>query len=193
MPLTSDTLKGLWAGMPVPWTAQDQVDEEALRENARRMCRAGAHGVYTHGTHRRVLRPDAGGVAAGGAGHGRGVPAVRNPHPGRNAPPCGRPEVVRRVRFAQEIGAGGVQVAFPFWLALSDAEAVEFLNEVTRQAPGMPLILYNTGRAKKPLTPDLLKRLLDQDLPLIGCKGVNSPDEAAAFLDSGSRAQDLRG
>lgn len=50
MPLTSDTLKGMWAGMPVPWTAQDQVDEEALRENVRRMCRAGAHGVYTHGT-----------------------------------------------------------------------------------------------------------------------------------------------
>ena len=47
----------------------------------------------------------------------------------------------------------------------------------------MPVILYNTGRSKKPLTPDLLKRLLDEDLPLIGCKGVASQDEAAAFLN----------
>ena len=50
MPLTSDTLKGMWAGLPVPLTAQDQIDEAALRENVRRVCRSGAHGVYTHGT-----------------------------------------------------------------------------------------------------------------------------------------------
>ncbi len=182
MPLTSDTLKGMWAGMPVPWTARDQVDEEALRENVRRMCRAGAHGVYTHGT--------TGEFYAQTPEEWRQVARVTV----EECRPFGTPtqvgctalwtaEVVRRVRFAQEIGADGVQIAFPFWLAVSDAEAVRFLKEVTGQAPGMPVILYNTGRSKKPLTTDLLKRLLDEDLPLIGCKGVAGPDEAAAFLD----------
>ncbi len=186
MPLTSDTLKGMWAGMPVPWTAQDQVDEKALRENVRRTCRAGAHGVYTHGTTgefyaqtpeewRQVARLTVGECRPFGTPTQVGCTALWTA------------EVVRRARFAQEIGAGGIQVAFPFWLALSDAEAAAFLKEVTRQAPGMPLILYNTGRSKKPLTPDLLKRLLDQDLPLIGCKGVDSPEEAAAFLELAPR------
>jgi 4-hydroxy-tetrahydrodipicolinate synthase len=50
MALTTETLQGLWAGLPVPWNARDEVDEDALRENVRRVCQAGAHGVYTHGT-----------------------------------------------------------------------------------------------------------------------------------------------
>jgi 4-hydroxy-tetrahydrodipicolinate synthase len=50
MPLTTETLKGFWGGLPVPWTERDEIDEESLRENVRRTCEAGAHGVYTHGT-----------------------------------------------------------------------------------------------------------------------------------------------
>jgi hypothetical protein len=50
MSLNATTLKGMWAGLPVPWTDQDQVDESVLRENVRRICRVGAHGVYTYGT-----------------------------------------------------------------------------------------------------------------------------------------------
>ena len=83
MPLTSDTLKGMWAGMPVPWTAQDQVERGGVAGE----CAADVPGRRPRGVHpwdhRGVLCPDAGGVAAGGAGHGGGVPAVRNPHPGR--------------------------------------------------------------------------------------------------------------
>ena len=181
MALTSDTLKGMWAGMPVPWTAEDQVDENALRENVRRMCRAGAHGVYTHGT--------TGEFYAQTPDEWRQVARITveecRPHGTPTQVGCTAlwtAEVIRRAQFAQEIGAGGIQVAFPFWLALSDAEAGGFLKEVTRQAPGMPVILYNTGRSKKPLTPDLLQRLLDQDIPVIGCKGVRSEEEVAAFL-----------
>ena len=181
MPLTSDTLKGMWAGMPVPWTAEDHLDEDALRENVRRMCRAGAHGVYTHGT--------TGEFYAQTPGEWRRVAqiTVQECQPFRTPTQVGctalwTAEVIRRAEFAQEIGADGIQVAFPFWLPLTDAEAVGFLKEVTRQVPGMPVTLYNTGRSKKPLTSDLLKRILDQEIPLIGCKGVGSEEEVASFL-----------
>jgi 4-hydroxy-tetrahydrodipicolinate synthase len=50
MPLNADQLKGMWAALPATWTLQDQLDEDTTRENVRRMCRAGVHGVYTHGT-----------------------------------------------------------------------------------------------------------------------------------------------
>ena len=41
MTLTSENLKGMWAGLPVPWNNQDQLDERALRENVRRVCNIG--------------------------------------------------------------------------------------------------------------------------------------------------------
>ncbi len=181
MPLTSETLKGMWAGMPVPWNEQDHLDEEALRENVRRVCQMGAHGVYTHGT--------TGEFYAQTPGEWRRVAqiTVQECQQSRTPTQVGctalwTGEVIRRAEFAQEIGADGIQIAFPFWFPLTDAEAVDFLKDVTREAPGMPIILYNTGRSKKPLTDDLLKRLLDQEIPLIGCKGVRSEEEITAFL-----------
>ena len=159
MALTSNTLKGMWAGMPVPWTAKDQVDENALRENVRRMCRAGAHGVYTHGT--------------------TGEFYAQTPDEWRQVARI-TVEECRRSGTPTQVGCTALWTAEV--VRLSDAEAAGFLKEVTRQAPGMPVILYNTGRSKKPLTPDLLQRLLDQDIPVIGCKGVRNKEEVAAFL-----------
>jgi dihydrodipicolinate synthase/N-acetylneuraminate lyase len=70
-------------------------------------------------------------------------------------------EVIGQAVYAQKVGADGVQIASPFWMELTDAPAVRFLREFARAVPGLPVIIYNTGSAKKPLTVDLLKRLLD--------------------------------
>jgi dihydrodipicolinate synthase/N-acetylneuraminate lyase len=182
MPLTSETLKGMWAGLPVPWDAQDQIDEQALVENVRRVCRAGVHGTYTHGTTgefyaqtaeewRRVV--DATVVE----GKQWGTPI----QVGCTA--LWTADVIRRVAYAQKVGADGVQIAFPFWLHVTDAQAVRFLHDVSSSVPGMPIIIYNTERSKKPLTVDLLKRLMDAQVPVIGCKGVRSPEELQALRE----------
>jgi len=186
MPLTTETLKGMWAGLPVPWTTQDEIDEGSLRENVRRICRAGAHGVYTHGTTgefyaqteeewKRVVRAT--------------VEECRS-----EAKPCQigctalwTNEVIRRVSFAQRMGADGVQIAFPFWLELTDDQAVRFLRDVAGAVPEMPFILYNTTRSKKPLTVDLLRRSLDVGIPIVGCKGVRSKQELQEFLKVGPK------
>jgi len=184
MPLTSETLKGMWAGLPVPWDAQDQIDEAALRENVRRVCRAGAHGVYTHGTTgefyaqtpeewARVVDATVAESKALGVPSQAGCTALATK------------EVIRRAAYAQKAGADGAQIAFPFWMELTDAQAVRFLREVSSAVPGMPVIIYNTGRAKKPLTVDLLKRVLDAQVPVIGCKGVRSPEDLQSLQEAG--------
>ena len=111
--LTPDALKGMWAGLPVPWTAKDEIDEEALRENVRRICRAGVPGVYTHGTTgefyaqtteewKRVVKATIEESRATGTPTQVGCTALYTG------------EVIRRVAYAQESGADGVQIAFPF-------------------------------------------------------------------------------
>jgi len=188
MPLTSVVLKGMWAGLPVPWDAHDQIDEAALRENVRRVCRAGAHGVYTHGTTGEFY-------AQTPEEWARVVDATVE-----ESKPFGIPtqvgctalwtkEVIRRATYAQNAGADGIQIAFPFWMELTDDQAVRFLREVSGTVPGMPVIIYNTGRSKKPLTVDLLKRLLDAQVPLIGCKGVRSPEDLQALQEVGPQVK----
>ncbi len=182
MPLTAQTLKGMWAGLPVPWSDRDELDLGALRENVRRVCRVGVHGVYTHGTTgefyaqtvdewkivARAMREES---------RSLGIPN----QVGCTALWTG--EVIRRVAFAQEIGADAVQIAFPFWMPVTDDQAVRFLREVTTAVPSMPVVIYNTERSKKPMTVELLKRTLDAQIPVIGCKGVRSVEELEAFLE----------
>ena len=178
--LTAATLEGMWAGLPVPWMNRDEIDEGALRENVRRCCRAGVHGVYTHGT--------TGEFYAQTPEEWRRVVTATL----QEAAPLGIPvqigctslwtgDVIRRAAEAQEAGASAVQIAFPFWLALTDDQAVRFLKEVTASVSGMPVVIYNTPRSKKPLTVELLKRILEADIPVIGCKGARSLDEFKAL------------
>jgi len=183
MALTSETLKGLWAGLPVPWTERDEIDESALRENVFRTCKAGVHGIYTHGTTGEFY-------AQTGNEWNTVVKAtieesrvLRTPNQiGCTALWTG--EVIRRAIYAQNLGADGIQIAFPFWMPLTDNQSARFLKEVTVAVPQMPIILYNTERSKKPLTVDLLKRLLDSGIPVIGCKGVRSLEELQAFQEA---------
>lgn len=175
-----ERLRGLWAALPVSWTEEDELDEDAYRENVARICRAGLHGVYTHGTTgefyaqreeewRRVAR------ATVEESRAAGVPC----QVGCTALWTG--EVIRRVEFAGQLGAFAVQIAFPFWMALSDSQAVRFFREVTCAVPEMPIVIYNTERSKKPLTTDLLGRIMDAGVPLVGLKGVGDAAEFAAL------------
>ena len=182
MRLTTATLNGMWAGMPVPWDLRDQVDEESLRENIRRICGTGAHGVYTHGTTgefyaqtpeewRQVAQATVEGCADFQIPTQVGCTALWTA------------EVIRRAEFAQRIGAGAIQIAFPFWLPLNDRQAFDFLKDVTKVVPEMPIVIYNTPRSKKTLSVALLKRLLDGHIPVIGCKGVRNKEELAAMSE----------
>jgi len=166
--LAATTLKGMWAGLPVAWT-DDRFDEVRYRRNVQRCCEAGAHGVYTHGTTgefyaqtfeewRVVAMATAETCRAYGAPVQIGVTDLSTR------------QVARKAEIAALLGADAVQTAFPFWMPLSESEAVQFLVDLAQAVPGMPIVLYATARAKTAATPELLRRALDAGVPLIGCK-----------------------
>lgn len=181
--LMRSSLEGMWAGLPVPWTDRDEIDEAALRENVRRVCRARAHGVYTHGTTgefyaqtpeewKQVVTATLEEAKSFGTPVQVGCTSLSTR------------DVIRRVAYAQEAGANAVQVAFPFWLALTNDQALRFLKEVTTAVPDIPVVIYNTGRSKKTLTADLLKRIMDAAIPIIGCKGARNEEDLRALHDT---------
>ena len=67
----------------------------------------------------------------------------------------------RRAAYAGEIGADAIQVALPFWLEIGDAQIVPFVQQVVRASGGLPLSIYDTGRAKRILTLDQHRAIKD--------------------------------
>lgn len=149
--LTRETFRSPWAGLPVAWTESEEFDEETYRRDVGRCAGAGIRGVYTGGTTgefyameidewRAVSRATVEECHAGDAFAMIGCTATYT------IGAC------RRAAYAAEIGADAIQIALPFWLEVGDAQIVPFVLEVARAAGGLPLSLYETGRAKKKLT-----------------------------------------
>lgn len=50
LPLTRQTLQGVWCALILPWIDRDQVDFRRLAQEVRGYCGTGVNGVYTGGT-----------------------------------------------------------------------------------------------------------------------------------------------
>lgn len=149
--LTRSTFTGPWAGLPIAWDEKEEFDEEMYTSDLVRCCEAGIPGVYTGGTTGEfyALEIDEFEVvtqATVDTCHAHDTPVMIG------CTSTSTRGAARRAAFAAEIGADAIQVALPFWLELQDNEILPFFREVAAAAPGLPLSIYETNRAKKCLT-----------------------------------------
>lgn len=148
--LTRQTFRGPWAGLPIAWTDKDAFDERTYRQDVARCCAAGVPGVYTGGTTGEFYAlefeeftavTDATIAEAKQAGTPVMIGCTSTFTRG----------AIRRARYARDAGADAVQLAIPFWMALTDAEILGFFTEVAAAVPGLPLSVYETQRTKRAL------------------------------------------
>ena len=167
--LTAGNLRGPWAALIVPWTADDELDERRFEKEVRSYGGTGVGGVYTGGstgefyaqdddTFGRISRIACEHAHAVGLRVQIGCTALST----RTAR--------GRVRTAIEAGADGIQIAIPFWMTLSEDESMSFIRDVAAEAGKVPLILYHTMRAKRELTAESIGRLAQQVPTFIGMK-----------------------
>ncbi len=179
--LDYDRLHGIWAGLPVAWDASMELDEEASAADVQACCQAGVHGVYTGGTtgefyaqdeetFRRLVRLTVDAARPTDTPTQAGCTALSTRL------------VRRRIEIAAEAGADGIQLALPFWLRLNDEEAIAFFRDVAAAAGDLPLILYDTERAKRRVSVELFCRLKEVAPTLIGCKYGGDDLDALARL-----------
>jgi len=151
--LNRDNFTGPWAGLPVAWTDADEFDEERYRQCVIACCDAGVPGVYTGGTTGEFYAMEwdefcAVAKATVDECHSRNVPAMIG------CTATYTRGVLKRVRFASDIGADAVQIALPFWMEIEDPDVVPFFSQIENELNGMVLSVYETLRAKKALTID---------------------------------------
>ncbi|MHB9110823.1 MAG: dihydrodipicolinate synthase family protein [Armatimonadota bacterium] len=158
--LTRETFRGPWAGLPVAWDDDDTFDEKTYRADVARCCAAGVPGVYTGGTTGEFYAQEfeefcAITDATIAECKQAGVPVMIG------CTSTFTRGAIRRARYAQERGADAVQIALPFWMALTDDEIVQFYEEVAAAIPGMPISVYETTRAKRAIPLEVHRKLHD--------------------------------
>jgi len=167
--LTADTLKGVWALVTTPWDEKFRFDEQTFRHDVAYQSRTGVHGLYTTGSSgeffaleleefQRLVDIFMEEVTRAGMSSQIGC----SWHDTRGA--------LRRVEYAVERGVDAVQIVFPYYIALSMEEAMQFMADVARAAGPTPLVHYNTAHAKLTLEADDYRRLKDRVPTLIGTK-----------------------
>jgi len=169
MRLTSDTLRGIWAGVTLPWNEDYSLDEQSLRENLRRLVDARVHGIYTTGSTGEFYALD--------MSEFRQVVDIVT----QVVCPTGTPvqigccsddtrDILRQMEYAVSKGVDGLQFALPYWMELTDRAVLHFFEDVSTAFPDTPLTHYNIPRAKRFLTGEMYSIILELVPNLIGVK-----------------------
>lgn len=181
--LTRSNLRGVWGALITPWTEDFTLREDRLAEEVTRYARDGLHGVYTGGTtgefyaqsdvtYARITEVVCRTAMAEKISTQIGCTALSNI------------TTAERIRIAVDSGADALQLALPFWLELKDDEVMSFFRACVRAADDLPIVFYNTERAKRRIGPSLLGRLTREFPTLIGMKDTGcSPEELREMLD----------
>ena len=165
MKLTRTTFRGPWAGLPVAWKDDDSFDEKTYRGDVARCCAAGVPGVYTGGTTGEFYAQeyeDFTAIADTAISECKrsGTPVMIG------CTSTSTRGAIRRARYARDSGADAIQIAIPFWMALTDDEILRFFVELAAAVPGMPISIYETLRAKRAI-PLQVHRKIHAEIPSV--------------------------
>lgn len=166
--LTRDNYRGVVAYPPTPFTSSFQLDEEALRENLRKLVNMGVDGVALAGTSgefytlsptevRTIARITREETASAGVFSLLGAIGLTTE------------ETIARGRLAEEAGLDGILVIQPYYTPLTQRELIAFWENLCRACPNVGVVIYHYDWIRQPYTPEIYRQLAH--LPnLVGSK-----------------------
>lgn len=168
--LTSETLKGIWAGLTMSWDESYRFDTETYATNIQRMLNEPVHGLYTTGS--------TGEFYAIEFDEFKEMVDIISELCGKAGMPlqigCCSDATAKTIRLmeyaAEKESVGGVQVNIPYWMELTERELIQFFKDLHSACPEIPLIHYNIPRAKKFLLGPDYRRVKDVAPTIIGSK-----------------------
>ena len=149
--LNYNLFTGPWAGLPLSWTDQNNLDLDVYFSDVERCSHADVPGIYTGGTtgefyaleldeYQQVVQTT--------------IAAAR---PQKTPVMIGVTSTYtlgaqRRAAYAAESGADAIQIALPFWLPVDEPQILPFFTAVSKACGNLPLSIYETTRCKVTLT-----------------------------------------
>jgi dihydrodipicolinate synthase/N-acetylneuraminate lyase len=186
--LDLNNLKGMWAGLPIPWDDKGMFDRDTFIENVCRCVDAKIPGIYTGGStgefyacdfelFQEITNSLIETVKGKDVLIQIGISSQTTE------------EVIRRGLYAIEKGADGLQVTFPYWSKLTENEAVNFYKDLDMAFKSFPLIHYDVHRNKYRLDKDILTKICNNSTGLIGVKFTGT--ELGKFADLALNFQNI--
>jgi 4-hydroxy-tetrahydrodipicolinate synthase len=141
----ADELAGLWAAIPMPWTAGGTLDVAMFERNVARLAAVPCDGIYSTdsdgefyalelaefqsfvGTFSQAMR----GINCGGQ---LGVTWTNTRG------------IIDRIKVCLDHGISTVHIAYPYWMPLNADDVAHFWDDLATAAPAARWIQYNTPR-----------------------------------------------
>jgi len=159
--------RGIIPAMATPFTADGELNEEALRQLTRHLIEGGVHGLFATGSQGEfwALTPDE---------RQRVWEIVLEETEGRVPVYAGTGAVTTREvmelnRRAEEVGVDAVSIITPFFVRPTEAELEAHYRSIA-EATSLPILLYNNpGRTGVNLSAELVARLAEVE-NIVGIK-----------------------
>ena len=149
--------RGIIPAMVTPFTTDDKINEQSLRQLTNYLIEGGVHGLFAVGSQGEFWALD--------ADEKRQVfEIVIDETRGRVPVYAGTGAVTTReaiqlTQMAEEVGADAVSVLTPFFLSLNQDELVDFYTEIA-DSTSLPVILYNNpGRTGNGISVETVVKL----------------------------------
>ena len=145
--LTRDNMGGVYALVPTPFTKSGDFDEEAFRENTRRLCDVGVHGIATTGTFGEFH-------TIPWIDHQRLIKALVEEVKGdvKTVVGCSAEntdEAIKKMKFAEDHGADAVMNVPPYYQRVTNDECVRYFQDIAEACPEIGIVVYNNPHTAK--------------------------------------------
>ena len=146
--LTRETMEGIYVLPPTPFDEDGVFDEDALRENVRRLAEAGISAYVTTGSvgefhtispqdHQRLAKALAESCQQAGIVSVCGCSGVNTD------------EAIMKVTWAQNAGCDAVMNVSPYYIQLTRDELVNYWRDLAAACPRIGLIVYNNPQTSQ--------------------------------------------
>lgn len=175
-PFTAREIRGTYATVLLPITADDRIDFDLLADELGAIAASGVDGVYSNGTAGEFYSLSEDEFTRINALVAQTSEAAGLPFQlGASFP---TPQLaLERIRSAAGLQPSAIQIILPDWYPPTLDESIAFLDRAAEAANGTPLILYNPPHAKRVLTPEELLTVCERIPALVGFK-LGAGDDA---------------
>lgn len=151
-----ENLRGQWTTLVTPFTSQDSVDEEALRQNIRRIRQLGVRGAgstWGMGEFWSLTRDERVRIQEIVADESRGqwLIAAHVSH-------TSAPEMLALAKHAEAVGYDLLIVAAPYMVTKTEEQVVDWVRLLAENTP-LAIMFYNSPQFGIVMSPQGLKRL----------------------------------
>lgn len=161
--------------MLLPIQPDDTIDFVLLAEEVARFIAAGVNGIYSNGTAGEFRTQTEAEFDRLSLGLAEGCRRAQTPF--QIGVSNSSAQIAReRLRRAKALRPTAFQVTLPDWFPPSSPEIAGFLEVMAAEAAPIPLIVYNPPHAKRRLTPDEWRGVVEQVPGVAGMKVAGGDD-----------------